>query len=167
MPMVFIIVYYFNPRLNWHVPILCLWIINLLLLIAVVITVEYDRINFETLVWKRNHYRSWLLFRLFMGAGVLWIFGASYRIPIFTSLFALQGILIFLIMVIYRYNAKRMLGGVKLFGFAFPERWKNVSRIDEDDAPTNVYSSSDKGDSIRFPLDIQRVKRILLPNQPH
>lgn len=154
VPLIFIIIYYNYPHLNWHIPILILWIINLTLLISVIITVEYDK-NFELLVWKRNHYRSWLLVRLFLGAGVLWVFGASYRIPIFTSLFALQGILIFLVMVIYRYSAKRKLGGMKFGCFTFPKRWKKVPKIDEDDVPSDLIYQSDRDDNsfvFRIPL---------------
>lgn len=154
IPMLFIIIYYYYSRLNWHLPILFLWVINVILLIAIIITVEYDK-NFELLIWKRNHYRSWLLVRLFMGAGILWVFGASYRIPIFTSLFALQGILIFLVMVVYRYSAKRMLGGTKFGFFTFPKRWKKVPQIDEDDVPANLVYQSDRDDNsfiLRIPI---------------
>ncbi|XP_063707024.1 uncharacterized protein LOC134835928 [Culicoides brevitarsis] len=157
VPMLFIIIYICYPRMNWHIPILCLWIVNVILLLAAIAAVEYDRTNFEKLIWERNHYRTWLLVRLFMGAGVLWVFGAKYRIPIFTSLFALQGILVFLIMVIYRYSAKRMLGGVKCFCFTFPKKWKQIPRIDEDNVASDVTCNNTKDDDsyvLRIPLDI-------------
>lgn len=111
-----------------------LWIINVILIIAIIFySLKYDIEKMKFLVWRRDHYRSWLLVRLFMGAGMLWVFGATYRIPIFASLFSLQGVLIFLVMVIYRYYAKRRLGGQKCWCFTFPENWQKVPEIDEDE----------------------------------
>lgn len=115
-----------------------LWIINLVLLIAIICSLKYDIEKINLLVWKRNQYRSWLLVRLFMGAGMLWVFGSTYRIPIFASLFALQGVLIFFVMVIYRKHVKRKLGGRKCGCFHFPQRWQKLPTFDEDDIPINL-----------------------------
>lgn len=85
------------------------------------------------LIWRRNSYRSWLLVRLFMGAGFFWFLGSTYRIPIFAALFALQGVMIFLVMVMYRNHAKRRLGGRRCGCFSFPKRWNELPEFDEDD----------------------------------
>uniref|UniRef100_A0A336LS03 CSON002507 protein n=1 Tax=Culicoides sonorensis TaxID=179676 RepID=A0A336LS03_CULSO len=152
VPLIFITLYYYVPNLNWHIPILIMWIINLILLITVITSVEHTK-QLDNYSWRTNRYRSWLLIRLFLGAGILWLFGASVRIPIFTVLFALQGVLIFLIMVIYRYHVKRKFAGEKFGVFQFPQHWKNTEDVDRDDINQNSQGDNNDFLVVAIPLE--------------
>lgn len=146
VPLLFVVIYIFYQNLNWYIPMLILWVINVLLIIVIIYSLKYDIRTIKFLIWRRNYYRSWLLVRLFMGAGLFWVFGSTYRIPIFASLFALQGVMIFLVMVVYRNYAKRRLGGRGCGHCCFPKRWKQLPKFDEDDIHKDLLYQSEEKD---------------------
>lgn len=80
LPIVIIYIYY--QDLNWYIPfMLILWIVNLFLIIAINYSLKCHTLKMK-MVWRRNHYRSWLLVRLCWNVLDIWI-NSSENFPKF------------------------------------------------------------------------------------
>ncbi|XP_063703657.1 G-protein coupled receptor Mth2-like [Culicoides brevitarsis] len=123
-----------------YVPIAILWAINCVLLALVI----YFAIRCPSEWMNRRviQYRSWKYFQLFLVSGFLWIFellswflkdneAAQPFFEVTDCINALQGLFLFIVMVILRLHVRRSLAGTRIFCFTLPQKWSSLEDADD------------------------------------
>lgn len=121
------------------------------------------------------HYRSILYLTLFLVSELIWMIHSIYTIlpswlaalketkivfTIIDCFFALQGVYIFIVMVIVRRHVKKSLGGMRWCCCSMPPKWSEVDDVADVEPFSNDTRRNSVGMSIYYAWYLCKKKKI-------
>lgn len=141
--------------LYFYGPISILLIINILLFVWSSVKLWTTTTDIHATKLRSKRYRFLLCIKLFFIMGLLWVFeilsyaiGNTQKVTFWTItdyVNALQGVLIFLLLVVFRKRALRGLAHSSLMCFQMPTSWKTLvdEECEEDEEENHITNSKD------------------------